>query len=359
MNNFNEFLLAAMLLSCLMMAVSSRLLHCIRIVAMQGIILGILPLTLACAQDSHASIFMATVNLLLKGIILPYMLYKAMLKVQIKRELEPVTGYSLSAAIVLLMAIFSFFIAGRLGMPSGSADVATIAIPASFTLVMTGLIVMACVPPTLSSGIVMTETAEGNIMLGVMMTVFYNLLGVLTMPIVVTWTLASKTDIDTNPLKMFLQLLLLVVLPFAIGYGLKKLLKRKMPSICGYIPSTCVILLILSFFSSANAQFKAYPVKVLLLAVAAGLLMRIGLMLMLWFGGKLTKMNLADRKAAIFTAGSKTLTIALAILAILDIGDGPAVIPCMVFYFLQSMIDSALAGKMGISAAKAREEQKA
>ena len=227
------------------------------------------------------------------------------------------------------------------------------------TLAMTGLIVMACVPPTLSSGIVMTETAEGNIMLGVMMTVFYNLLGVLTMPIVVTWTLASKTDIDTNPLKMFLQLLLLVVLPFAIGYGLKKLLKRKMPSICGYIPSTCVILLILSFFSSANAQFKAYPVKVLLLAVAAGLLMRIGLMLMLWFGGKLTKMNLADRKAAIFTAGSKTLTIALAILAILDIGDGPAVIPCMVFYFLQSMIDSALAGKMGISAAKAREEQKA
>jgi hydrogenase-4 component E len=142
MNNFNEFLLAAMLLSCLMMAVSSRLLHCIRIVAMQGIILGILPLTLACAQDSHASIFMAAVNLLLKGIILPYMLYKAMLKVQIKRELEPVTGYSLSAAIVLLMAIFSFFIAGRLGMPSGSADVATIAIPASFTLVMTGLFIV-------------------------------------------------------------------------------------------------------------------------------------------------------------------------------------------------------------------------
>ena len=34
------------------------------------------------------------------------------------------------------------------------------------TLAMTGLIVMACVPPTLSSGIVMTETAEGNIMLG-------------------------------------------------------------------------------------------------------------------------------------------------------------------------------------------------
>ena len=87
--------------------------------------------------------------------------------------------------------------------------------------------------------------------------------------------------------------------------------------------------------------------------------MRVGLMLMLWFGGVLTKMNFADRKAAIFTAGSKTLTIALAILAILDVGDGPAVIPCMVFYFLQSMIDSALAGKMGLSAAKKKETENA
>ncbi|MBR7104422.1 MAG: bile acid:sodium symporter [Lentisphaeria bacterium] len=223
-------------------------------------------------------------------------------------------------------------------------------------LAMTGLIVMASVPPTLSSGIVMTETAEGNIMLGVMMTVFYNLLGVLTMPLVITWTLASKTDIDTNPLKMFLQLLMLVVLPFAAGFFLKKLLKRKLPSLCGYIPSSCVILLILSFFSSASAQFKAYPVKVLLLAAAAGLVMRLGLLLMLWVCGGLLKMNTADRKAAIFTAGSKTLTIALAILAILDIGNGPAVIPCMVFYFLQSMIDSVLAGKMGLSAAKARAQ---
>jgi sodium/bile acid cotransporter 7 len=205
----------------------------------------------------------------------------------------------------------------------------------------------------------MTETAEGNIMLGVMMTVFYNLLGVLTMPLVVTWTLASKTDIDTNPLKMFLQLLLLVVLPFAVGFGMKKLLKRKLPSFCGYIPSACVILLILSFFSSASAQFKAYPVKFLLLIAAAGLLMRVGLMFMLWFGGVLTGMNTADRKAAVFTAGSKTLTIALAILAILEVGNGPAVIPCMVFYFLQSMIDSALAGKMGLSAAKTREAEKA
>ena len=80
--------------------------------------------------------------------------------------------------------------------------------------------------------------------------------------------------------------------------------------------------------------------------------MRLGLMAVLWYGGKLFNMDIADRKAAIFTAGSKTLTIALATLAIMDAGDGPAVIPCMVFYFLQSLIDSALAGKFAAAPGK-------
>ena len=212
-------------------------------------------------------------------------------------------------------------------------------------LATTGLVVMASVPPTLSSGIVMTETARGNVVLGMIMTVFYNLIGVITLPLTLSWALSGCGDIDTNPLKMFLQLLLLVILPFAIGAGAKKLSGKKLPSICSYIPSLCVILLILSFFSSANQQFRNYPLPVLGLAAASGLIMRLGLMAILWFGGKLFKMNIADRKAAIFTAGSKTLTIALATLAIMDSGDGPAVIPCMVFYFLQSIIDSALAGK--------------
>lgn len=214
-------------------------------------------------------------------------------------------------------------------------------------LAMTGLVVMASVPPTLSSGIVMTETAAGNVMLGVMMTVFYNLAGVFTLPVMLNMCLASDGDIDTKPLRMFLQLLLLVIIPFAAGFGAKRICKRKLPSWTGYIPSTCVILLTLSFFSSANQQFRAYPAAALLLMGASGLVMRLVLMAILWYGGSLLGMPSGDRKAAIFTAGSKTLTIALATLAIMDVGDTAAVIPCMMFYFLQSVFDSLLAGWLG------------
>lgn len=141
MTQFNELLLALFFVSCLMMAVSSRLLHCIRLVAMQGILLGILPLTISGTFSlEHPA--MSAINFLLKGIALPVLLYMAMKKADVKRELEPVVGYSFSAAIILILTLFSFYITNKMGTPVHSAPLANIAIPASFTMVMTGLFII-------------------------------------------------------------------------------------------------------------------------------------------------------------------------------------------------------------------------
>ncbi len=141
MMHFNELLLAVLLLSALMMAVSSRLLHCIRIVALQGIILGVLPLTLAAAwNEGHWG--MALVNLILKGVILPCLLYRAMKLAGVKRELEPLAGYSLSAGIVLLIMLFSFLVSSYLPMPSGASKAADVAMPTAFTLALSGLFIV-------------------------------------------------------------------------------------------------------------------------------------------------------------------------------------------------------------------------
>ena len=141
MENFNEFLLALFFLSCLMLAVSSRLVHCIRLVVLQGLILGIIPLTLA--ESFHFDhLPLALVNLLLKGVLLPLLLLRTMKRAGVKRELEPVVGYSFSAVTVLLLALFRFFIAGKLAVPSNSSSLAGLAIPAAFTTVMTGLFIV-------------------------------------------------------------------------------------------------------------------------------------------------------------------------------------------------------------------------
>lgn len=209
-----------------------------------------------------------------------------------------------------------------------------------------GLIIIACVPPTLSSGIVMAETAGGNILLAMMMTVVYNLVGVVSMPLVISTLVANDGDIDTKPLKMFIDLVLLVLLPFFVGWAVQKFAKLKPPAWTGYIPSSCVILLILGFFSGARDKFLSYDLKLLLIAVAAGVLLRLIFLAAFYYGGKLLKMDRADRIGAMFTAGSKSLTIALTMLAIIGAGSGTAIIPCMVFYALQSIIDSTLAAKL-------------
>lgn len=223
-------------------------------------------------------------------------------------------------------------------------------------LPMIGLVVISAVPPTLSSGIVMTETAEGNVFLSMTLTIGYNLLGVLTLPVVLSWCLAGDSSINTNPGKMLLNLALLVVLPFFVGFYIKKLSRKKLPSWAGYIPSTCVIMLLFSFFSSSAEQLKIFPKDILLLAALAGLLMHILLLVIMWYGSKAMKIPAEDGKAMIFTGASKTLTIALTILTILGADGGAAVAPCLVFYFLQMLIDSALAGKMGIATKKQMEK---
>ena len=78
-------------------------------------------------------------------------------------------------------------------------------------LPVAGLVVISAMPPTLSSGIVMTENAEGNTFLAMTLTIGYNLLGVFTIPVILSWILASSGSVHTDPVNMLIKLFLLVV----------------------------------------------------------------------------------------------------------------------------------------------------
>ena len=210
-----------------------------------------------------------------------------------------------------------------------------------------GLMVIAAMPPTLSSGVVMTGTAGGNTLLAMTVTIGYSFIGVFILPVILPLVLPEGTEIVVKPWKMLLDLALLVILPAVIGVGLRLLTKKKLPSWGGHIPSLCVILLVWGFFSAASADMLKFPIGTLLAAAAGSLLLHVALMAGMWYGSALFKADVPERKAMLFTGASKTLTIALATLSIIG-ASGTAVIPCMVFYFLQMLIDSALAGKMAM-----------
>ena len=216
----------------------------------------------------------------------------------------------------------------------------------------TGLIVAAAMPPTLSSGIVLTETANGNSLLSILMTVGYNLLSVVTIPLMLALCITASGEIDTNPLKMFMQLVLLVLIPSIVGFAMQKLVRRKLPLFFTYLSTLAVILLVWGFFSASSVHFKEHALAELLLEGSAALLLHIALLAIMWFGAAMIKVGVPERKALLFTGASKTITITITTLNIIGAGSGTALVPALVFYFVQSVVDSALAAKMGLSTEK-------
>ena len=143
MNLNIEIVMAFFLLSCLMLTACSRMLHCIRIVILQGILLGILPLLLA--EHIHTGQYIASaLNIVIKAVALPILLYLAMKKADVKRELEPLVSYPVSLLIVLCGIAGSFMLAAHLSLPAALGSSLRLVLPVSFSVVFTGLfIVMA------------------------------------------------------------------------------------------------------------------------------------------------------------------------------------------------------------------------
>ena len=210
-----------------------------------------------------------------------------------------------------------------------------------------GLIVISAVPPTLSSGIVFTKNALGNAFLAMTVTIGYNIIGVFTMPPMIAWCLASCVELDINPLNLFLQMCLYIILPFAVGGSLKYLCHVNCPKQLAIVPNLCVILLLISFFADFRKMLVDSPASLLFASAFAGFLLHILTLAIIWYGGFLAGFSAEDRKALLFTAGTKTLSVTLTVLTFLHADTGLAAVPCTVFYTVQMLLDSMLSAHMG------------
>lgn len=140
MIELTEVILALILLTNIMMAGSSRLMRCIKVITLQGVLIGLLPLAVADWSPGfpHLNVvFASAMNLAVKGIALPYLLSYVVHNVGVKREIEPFVGYSASVAIVFSMTALSFLVASRFNLTEGI--VSNLAAPTSFATISTGL----------------------------------------------------------------------------------------------------------------------------------------------------------------------------------------------------------------------------
>lgn len=98
-----DIVLAALLIVNLALAGVSRLPGAIRLIALQGLLVGALPFVL---HGGHLAI--SLVNLTVKGAFLPLMLVYAMKKANTVRELEPLVGFGKSVAVVFALTLIAF-----------------------------------------------------------------------------------------------------------------------------------------------------------------------------------------------------------------------------------------------------------
>lgn len=177
MTGFTEIILAALLGTDLFLACASRLFHCIKIVAFQGVMLGLLPLIMWDWQASppHGQmIFVAAVNLLIKGILLPCLLTRAMRQANVRRELEPFIGYSASLFLILLAAGISFWFCARLDLVPDS--VSRLSLPVAFTTMLTGLFIIIARKKAITQAIGFLIFENGITIFGTGMMLEYSLI---------------------------------------------------------------------------------------------------------------------------------------------------------------------------------------
>ncbi|MCI5188382.1 MAG: bile acid:sodium symporter [Candidatus Electrothrix sp. AS4_5] len=242
--------------------------------------------------------------------------------------------------IFLTAAIISLVLAPILGLAIGS-------LLALSPALLIGLLIICTVPPTLSSGIVITGVSGGNTVLALLLTISLNLLGILTLPPILHLCLKAGGPVALDQWSLFSTMVLLVLLPFMLGKTLRTVLKKqKVSANWSYVNSSCVIIAVYislavsrqKFFQTNTGQYVAVFLSVSLVHV---LLLALNHQAAKWL-----ELTLEDSKALLFVASQKTLPVSLAVLAGLGQDTGNAVIVCLLFHFTQLFIDSVVASRL-------------
>ena len=140
MTTWVEGFLVILMLTNLWLLGSSRLLSCIAAVSVQGVLLGLLPLVIGIDVPVWRLILQAGISIGFKGIALPLLLLRAARSVDVRREVEPIVGYSASLLIGVAALTASLFIGLRLPIHGGAAPL--LLVPAALFTALTGLFII-------------------------------------------------------------------------------------------------------------------------------------------------------------------------------------------------------------------------
>jgi hydrogenase-4 component E len=137
-SQLGSLLLLLVVLTNFMVLGTSRLATAIRAVALQGLLLGLLPVAQATEWSPHA-VGLAAGTIAIKAVALPWFLRWAIREASVRREMEPLVGFVTSLLLGTVAVAASFALAPRLPLPDGGG---TLLVAVALSTVIIGLLVL-------------------------------------------------------------------------------------------------------------------------------------------------------------------------------------------------------------------------
>ncbi len=220
------------------------------------------------------------------------------------------------------------------------------------TGVVIGLFLVAVMPTTLSSGVVMTGAAGGNMAQALFVTITSNFIGIFSIPLILSWLLLffdQSKHLAIAQGAMIIKLTVLVLVPLIIGVYTKPFVfkiihpdKSKLQII-----NQCMVIGMV-FISVAGAKQilmgKGMAILYIVVLVTAFHLILLGSSLSLI---KIFSIKKGSYESVIFMGSQKTLPLSIMIQVSYFSEFGIALLVCVMHHIVHLMIDGYLSAKMG------------
>jgi solute carrier family 10 (sodium/bile acid cotransporter), member 7 len=255
---------------------------------------------------------------------------------QIKRGIQDLKGTALALIIMFIVSPLVAYSSTLFPLPEG---------------VRIGLFLVAVMPTTLSSGVVMTVAAGGNMAHALLITLLANGLSVFTVPLSLGLLLGIGGQGGAVPIekgKMMIQIAFLVLVPLLIGLMAKPKRSRLVSSLQKGVPvfNQCLILgIVWMGLSEARDTVLSGGAQIVLVLVLAfcfhAILLSAGFLSI-----RLFHIPRGRMESILFMGGQKTLPLAVLLQVKLFPQFGLALVFCVFHHFIHLIMDGYLVGRL-------------
>ncbi len=133
-----DAVIALLIVTNLLLLGTGRLRSAVTLVALQGVVVSLLPLLLHAGEGALRPWVLSFGSMVLKGAVFPALLRRILRDSEVRREAEPFVGYTLSLVVGIAAVLFALWTAGRIALPVVDTDL-SLAIPAGLATLLIGL----------------------------------------------------------------------------------------------------------------------------------------------------------------------------------------------------------------------------